>query len=65
MITLTVSQIKTLAEFAGLVIDEHIRYDDDELATEVTIIQMPADVLSETYPCAYFTDYPEEGWRIL
>jgi hypothetical protein len=66
--TLKVSEIRSLAAFVGLVLDERTEYDEDELETEFTIADCPADFKDEDgekpYTCdhiAYSTEYPEEG----
>ena len=73
MITLTVQQIKDLAEFAGLTL--HSRFEPDEflMQSEITIADCPPegirndgeesdpDSVSHYDYIAYCTDYPEEG----
>lgn len=66
MLTLTVAEIKDLAECAGLVLKFEPRSDD--LETEITIIDCPKDGLldDDNKPAhyahiAYFSDYPDEG----
>jgi hypothetical protein len=65
---LTVSEIKDLAEFAGLTIDGTNLPDADDLGTEITIASCPAEGVKDDdgkalhyEHVAYMTDYPEEG----
>jgi hypothetical protein len=68
MITLTVAQIKDLAEFAGLTLHSRFNPPRDELDDEITIAACPesgtkddeGNVKHYAY-VAYMTDYPEEG----
>lgn len=66
MLTLTGKEIKDLAEAVGLVIEP--RNYTDELETEMTIIDCPANgVLDDDGKAmhyehvAYLSEYPEEG----
>ncbi len=68
MLTLTVAEIKDLAECAGLVLKEDCLPDADELETEITIIPCPeSGVLDDDgrpthfAHVAYFAEYPDEG----
>ncbi|BBN90571.1 MULTISPECIES: hypothetical protein [Rhodocyclales] len=68
MLTLTVAEIKDLAECAGLVLKEDCLPDEDELETEITIIPCPeSGVLDDDGKpthyahIAYFAEYPDEG----
>ena len=68
MLTLTVAEIKDLAECAGLVLHTRFLPDADSLETEITIIDCPKDgVLDDDGKpthyahIAYVTDYPDEG----
>lgn len=68
MITLTVAEIKDLAEFAGLAMNEDAMPDEDELDTEIQIINCPEGGVvnddgtkSRFAHVAYLVDYPEEG----
>lgn len=68
MLTLTVAEIKDLAECAGLVLDKSISYDADELATGIIVMECPKagvrdDAGNPTHfaHIAYFEDYPEDG----
>lgn len=45
MLTLTVAEIKDLAECAGLVLKEDCLPDADELETEITVIPCPESVV--------------------
>lgn len=67
-ITLTVGQIKDLAEFAGLTLHSRFNPIGDELETEITVADCPTsgttdddgNVKHYAY-VAYMTDCPEEG----
>lgn len=71
MLTLTVEQIKDLAEFAGFTL--HSRFMPEEMVSEVVICECPANgVKCEGEPSdpmavahykhvAYFAEYPDEG----
>ena len=73
MLTMTVAEIRDLARFAGLMIDDTTTPDDDELEAEITVKGCPAegvhnrgeptdaDSVSHYKLIAYFTEYPEEG----
>lgn len=67
MLTLTVAEIKDLAECAGLVLNKDVSYDADELETEIVVMECPkAGVLDDGKSThyahiAYFAEYPEEG----
>ena len=65
-ITLTVEQIKNLAEFAGLRVKDKLTEEDKE--TEITIIKCPKHGIQDDdgtiIHCkhiAYLEEYPEEG----
>lgn len=73
MLTMTVAEIRDLARFAGLMIDDTTVPTDDDLETEITVTACPAegvknegepsdpDSVSRYKHVAYFTEYPEEG----
>lgn len=68
MLTLTIAEIKDLAECAGLVLKEGCEPDADDLETEITIIDCPKDGVKDDdnrpthyAHVAYFDEYPEEG----
>jgi hypothetical protein len=68
MLTLTVAEIKDLAECAGLVLRQDCLPDADELETELTIVPCPeSGVLDDDGKAthfahlAYVTDSPDEG----
>lgn len=70
MLTLTVAEIYDLACAAGFTIndDKEVMPDDDEMETEITIIDCPKDGVvgddgkRQHYAhIAYITEYPEEG----
>lgn len=73
MLTLTVAEIRDLARFAGLMIDDTTTPADDELDAEFTIVACPPegvrnegeesgpDSVSHYRYGAYSTEYPEEG----
>lgn len=73
MLTLTVAEIRDLARFAGLSIDETFGPSDDELETLITVGLCPAEGMrndgepsdpesvSHYKHMAYYTDYPDEG----
>ena len=67
MITLTVREIKDLAELAGLVLNSTFPPDDDQLETETSITTEPAECSDddgkvERYAhLASMAEYPEEG----
>lgn len=44
MLTLTVAEIKDLAECAGLVLKEGCEPDADELETEISIVDCPGTI---------------------
>jgi len=64
--TLTIEEIKDLAEFAGLRVNDD-DVDSDNRDTEITVTKCPKQgVMDETkvIHCrhmAYFDEYPEEG----
>lgn len=64
-VTLTIDQIKDLAEMAGLKVDSEITDDDRE--TEITVTLCPEKgvdddgTIKHYKHVAYHTDYPEEG----
>lgn len=68
-ITLTVSEIKDLAEFAGFKIEPISPRDFDDMETEIVIAPCPKDgVTGDDKPAkdhyrfvAYLEEYPEEG----
>lgn len=67
-ITVTVAQIKDLVEFAGLTLHPAHMPDEDDLETEFTIRDFPAEGVKDDEGVArhygliaYCTDYPEEG----
>lgn len=72
MIKLTVAEIKTLAEFAGLVVDAY-GMDESDMEAEITVCDCPPegiknegepsdpDSVSHYSRIAYVTEYPEEG----
>lgn len=67
-VTLNISQIEELAEFAGLSIDNKSPSSTDDMETEITIERCPKQGIAEDdgtfshYPyIAYFEEYPEEG----
>lgn len=68
-ITLTIAEIKDLAEYAGLTLNKRCNaQSEDELATEITITDCPAGgtkdddgAIRHYAHIAYYTDYPEEG----
>lgn len=68
MLTLTVAEIKDLAEFAGLVLNQKFMPDADGLETEIIVIECPKDGVRDDdgkpthyAHIAYFAEYPEEG----
>lgn len=68
MLTLTVAEIKDLAECAGLALRTDVTYDADELETEIVVMECPKagvrdDDGKPTHYAhiAYFAEYPEEG----
>lgn len=68
MITLTVAEIKDLAECAGIALAKDVAYDADELATEIVVMECPKqgvlddDGKNTHYAhIAFFDEYPEEG----
>lgn len=68
MLTLTVAEIKDLAECAGFTLDPSRMPDADEMEAEITIIDCPKDgVLDDDNKpthyahIAYITEYPDEG----
>jgi len=73
MLTLTVAEIRDLARFAGLMIDDATTPTDDELDAEFTIAAYPPegarnegeetdpDSVSHYRYVVYSTEYPEEG----
>lgn len=73
MLILSVAEIRDLARFAGLMIDDTTKPTDDELETQITVAPCPAegirnegepsdpDSVSHYKHLAYCTEYPEEG----
>lgn len=68
MLTLTVAEIKDLAECAGLVLDKGVSYDADELETEIVVMECPKSGVRDDdgkpthyAHIAYFAEYPDEG----
>ena len=68
MLTLTVAEIKDLAECAGLALRHDVTYDADELETEIVVMECPKEgVLDDDNKpthyahIAYFAEYMEEG----
>ena len=68
MITLTVAEIIDLAICAGIGLNSNVAYDDDELETEIVVMECPKQgVLDDDGKpthyahIAYFEEYPEEG----
>ena len=69
MLTLTVAEIKDLAEFAGFVLDpDRMPDEQDEWETEIVVMDCPKEGVrdDDNKPThyahiAYFADYPEEG----
>lgn len=67
MIHLTVQEIRDLAKFAGIAMDEEQELDADELATEISVTMTPSECKNddgkiERYAhLAYLSEYPEEG----
>ncbi len=68
MITLTVAEIKDLAECAGIALAKYVTYDADELETEIVVMACPKEGVRndegkpEHYThIAFFADSPEEG----
>ena len=68
MLTLTVAEIKDLAECAGLVLDKNVSYDADELETEIVVMECPKQGVRDDdgkpthyAHIAYFDECPEEG----
>lgn len=66
--TLTIAEIKDLAECAGLVLKEGCEPDADELETEIVVMECPKHGVRDddgkpTFYAhvAYFEEYPEEG----
>ena len=67
--SLTGKQIMELAEFAGFIIDDNSK-QEDQLESEITILQdkegmevkdEDSEVMSISDCIAYFSEYPEEG----
>ena len=68
MLTLTVAEIKDLAECAGLVFNQKFMPDGDDLDTEIVVMECPKEGVrdDDNKPThyahiAYFAEYPEEG----
>lgn len=65
--TLNVLEIKSLAEFAGLIVKDQL--DGDEAETKITISECPdkgvkdeeSGKIIHSKHIAYFAEYPEEG----
>ena len=66
---LTIAEIKTLAQFAGLVLTEESRTDTDQDESEIAVTDCPEGGLIDTDAAtvrhyahvAYFYEYPDEG----
>ena len=77
MLILSVAEIRDLALFAGLMIDDTTKPTGDELETQITVASCPAegicndgepsdsDSVSHYKHVAYCTEYPEEGYTGL
>lgn len=68
MITLTVAEIKDLAECAGFTLDPERMPDADEMETEIIVMECPKQGVRDDdgkpthyAHIAYFEEYPEEG----
>lgn len=68
MLTLTVAEIKDLAECAGLVLNQKSMPDADELEVEIVVMKCPKEGVrgddgkpTHYAHIAYFSDYPDEG----
>lgn len=68
MLTLTVAEIKDLAECAGLVLDKSVSYEASELETEIVVMACPNEGVRDDdgkpthyAHIAYFAEYPDEG----
>lgn len=68
MLTLTIAEIKDLAECAGFTLDPASMPDADEMETEIVVMECPKagvrdDDGKPTHYAhiAYFSEYPEEG----
>lgn len=66
--TLTVYQIKQLAEFAGWIVQPESRFDSEDNETEITIEPCPEQGVKDDdgkilrpKHIAYFEEYPDEG----
>jgi hypothetical protein len=67
-ITLKVSEIRSLAMFAGLVLDKRVEFIPEEDEAEITIADCPTEGVKDDEGkvehfehIAYFSEYPEEG----
>lgn len=66
---LTIAEIKTLAQFAGLVLTDESRTDTDQDESEIAVTDCPEGGLIDTDAAtvrhyvhvAYFYEYPDEG----
>ena len=66
---LTIAEIKTLAQFAGIKLTEDSLSDKDQDDTEITVTDCPEGGLIDTDAAtvrryahvAYFYEYPDEG----
>lgn len=68
MMTLTVAEIKDLAECAGIALAKDITYNTDELETEIVVMECPKAGIRDDdgkpthyAHIAFFEEYPEEG----
>ena len=66
---LTIAEIKTLAQFCGLVLTDESLNDTDQDETEISVVDCPkcglidadANKMCKYEHTAYFYEYPEEG----
>jgi len=66
---LTIAEIKTLAQFCGLVLTDGSVNDKDQEETEISVVDCPkcglidadANKMRQYEHAAYFYEYPEEG----
>jgi len=67
MITLTIKEIKYLAEFAGFTLHSRFLPDEDEMEADISITTEPRELTDDSgriqkfAHVAWFSDYPEEG----
>jgi hypothetical protein len=68
MLTLTIAEIKDLAECAGFILDRGCKPDLASMATEISILQCPPEgviddngLVTRHRYVAFFAEYPEEG----